>query len=113
MRTAPWPLAGLLCLVATSLAPAQYGDISDVKIAKPEDKVDVEVVPPPEGAIVLFDGKNLDAWVKANGKDPAAWKLVEGGEKLAQGGAVQVQPHSGNIITRQKFGGHFKLHVEF
>jgi len=67
--------------------------------------------PPPAGAIVLFDGKNLDAWAKKAGKDwlkedgPAAWKLVDGG-------AVEVVPGSDCIITRQKFGD-FRLHVEF
>jgi Domain of Unknown Function (DUF1080) len=83
----------------------QYGDISDLKLAKPEDKEDVKSTPPPAGAIVLFDGKNLDQWVSKNDpKKPAAWKLVDGG-------AMQVQ--GGDIITKEKFGGSFKLHVEF
>src|SRR4051794_8530723 len=37
------------------LALAQYGDIRDVKLAKPEDKEDVKSTPAPEGATVLFD----------------------------------------------------------
>ena len=81
-----------------------YGDISDLKLVKPEDKVDVARVAPPVGAVVLFDGNDLEQWVSVNGKSPAAWKLVEGG-------AVQVQ--GGGIMTRRKFDGHFLLHVEF
>lgn len=100
-------LAALL-LGATSAALAQYGDISDVKLLKPEDKVDVRPTPAPPGAVVLFDGKNPGAWVKAGGKaagDPAAWKLVQGGAMQVQGG--------NNIMTKERFGGRFKLHVEF
>ncbi|MGE3807484.1 MAG: DUF1080 domain-containing protein [Gemmataceae bacterium] len=92
---------GLLALAVT--ARAQYGDISDLKVAKPEDKVDMKTVPAPEGAVVLFDGKSLAGWTKTNGKDAAAWELKDG--------AMQVK--GGNIMTKEKFGGSFKLHVEF
>ena len=95
-----------LCVVLASsqTSRAQYGDISDLKILKREDKVHVKSTPPPAGAIVLFDGKNLDSWIKTNGKDAAAFTLLEDG-------AMQVK--GGNIMTKQKFDGHFKLHVEF
>lgn len=96
-----------LCAAFVIAAPAfaQYGDISDLKLLKPEDKQDVKSTPPPSGAIVLFDGKNLDQWVSRNdAKKPAPWKFVEGGA---------VQAGGGDIITKQTFGGHFKLHVEF
>jgi hypothetical protein len=86
--------------------PAPYGSIGDLKIARPEDAQDVAPVPPPSGALVLFDGTSLDHWVKADGKSAPAWKLVEGG-------AMQVSPGAGGILTRRKFDGHFKLHVEF
>jgi hypothetical protein len=82
----------------------QYGELTGLKIADPKDVEAVPSTPAPQGAIILFDGKSLDAWVKQDGKSPAAWKLVEG--------AMQVEK-SGNIITKERFDGSFKLHVEF
>jgi hypothetical protein len=105
MRRLFCTLAACALLVPAVLAADEpYGDLGDLKILKPEDKQDVKSVPPPKDAIVLFDGKSLDGWLKTNGKDKAAWKLVDGG--IMQSGG-------GNIITEKKFDGHFKLHVEF
>ena len=47
---------------------------------------------PPEGAVVLFDGKNTDAWEKARMTDDGL---------LMQG-----------VTSKQKFGSH-SLHIEF
>lgn len=90
-------------LVSAGMAWGQYGDISDVKLAKPEDKMDQASTPPPPGAIILFDGKNLDRWQMTDGK-PATFKLVDNH-------AMQV--NGGNMMTKDKFDGKFKLHVEF
>lgn len=81
-----------------------YGDLGGLKIAKAEDKEDAASVPPPSGAVVLFDGASLEPWVNTDGKSPARWKLVDGG-------AVEVR--NGGVMTRKTFDGHFKLHVEF
>jgi hypothetical protein len=64
----------------------------------------------PKDAIVLFDGRNFDAWAKKAGKDwlaedgPSKWKIVDG--------AMEVVPGTDCIITHQKFGD-CHLHVEF
>jgi hypothetical protein len=95
-------LAGLV-LAGVADAEGPYGDISDLKLAKPEDKVDVRSTPPPKDATVLFDGKSLDGWVKRSGGAPT-WKLLGDGSAQVQGG---------DIMTKEKFDGSFKLHVEF
>lgn len=66
---------------------------------------------PPPGAVVLFNGRDLDAWAKKAGKDwlradgPARWKLVAGG-------ALEVVPGADSLITHRQFGD-CHLHVEF
>jgi len=57
----------------------------------------------PEGAKVLFNGKDLTGWVKPNGKD-AEW--------LVQDGLLIVNPRKGAIQTTEPFGD-FQLHIEF
>lgn len=101
-------VALLLGLVPTSFSTAQdpFGDITGLKIAKAEDKVDVSTTPAPKEAIVLFDGKNLDGWSNRNGKDPALWNVLPGG-------ILEVKSPTADIITKQKFDAKFKLHVEF
>src|ERR1700746_3211229 len=91
----------LVGLVLQSRGADPFGDISDLKVAKPADKEDVKTVPPPKDAIVLFDGKSLDHWMGRDDKE-APWKLLSGGI---------VQADKQDIITKQKFDGTFKLHV--
>jgi Domain of Unknown Function (DUF1080) len=56
----------------------------------------------PEGAIAVFDGTNLEAWVKLDGKTSAGWPVHEGIFTVGRG----------NIMTRKRFGD-FQLHLEF
>jgi hypothetical protein len=58
---------------------------------------------PPTGAVVLFDGTNLNAWRSRDPDRPVRWKLVEGGAMEVSGG---------DIVSRETFGDH-QLHVEF
>ena len=57
----------------------------------------------PSDAIVLFDGKNLDAWtyLKADSK---GWELKDG--------VLTVQREAGDLMTKQSFGD-VQLHLEF
>jgi hypothetical protein len=59
---------------------------------------------PPSDAIVLFDGRNLDAWVNTRDGAPAGWSIVDGG--------MVVNKAAGNIETRRRFR-NFQLHLEW
>jgi hypothetical protein len=59
---------------------------------------------PPSDAVILFDGKNLDAWKSVRGDAPAGWKIVNG--------EMVIAPGTGDIQTREKFGD-VQLHVEW
>ena len=101
-------LAAAILIVATAGATSAqdfYGSIADLKLAKPDDAKDMPSVAAPQDAIVLYDGKSLDGWTKKDGKSAAHWKILDCGILQVQGG--------GDIITKEKFGGKFKLHVEF
>lgn len=58
--------------------------------------------PAPEGAKVLFDGKDLSGWSTLKGQE-ATWKVMDG----------YMETGRGDIMTREKFGPDFQLHVEF
>jgi hypothetical protein len=75
------------------------------KAAKAEDLKDAPGTPPPSGAVVLFDGKDVSKWEKRNGGE-VKWAL-------RPNGAMEGVKGHGDIVTKEKFGGAFKLHVEF
>ncbi len=55
---------------------------------------------PPENAVVLFDGTNLDHW-----QEPKGWELLEGG-------VMMVTPKGETLTSKQAFKS-VQLHVEF
>ena len=57
---------------------------------------------PPEDAVVLFDGKNLDSFIGKEGKKPA-WKVEDG--------YMEMTP-TGDLWTKQEFGD-MQLHIEW
>ncbi|MGB6134684.1 MAG: DUF1080 domain-containing protein [Acidobacteriaceae bacterium] len=59
---------------------------------------------PPSDAIVLFNGKNEDAWVSAQDHTPARW--------IVHDGILTVNKSAGNIETRRKFED-YQLHIEY
>jgi hypothetical protein len=58
----------------------------------------------PSDAVILFDGKSLDAWKSATNGGEAKWNLVNG--------EMVVAPSTGDIQTKQAFGDA-QLHVEW
>ncbi|MFH1009063.1 MAG: DUF1080 domain-containing protein [Candidatus Latescibacterota bacterium] len=58
---------------------------------------------PPSGAVVLFNGKDVNNWTTRDGK-PAGWK--------AQDGILHVVPRTGDIMTQERLTDFF-LHLEF
>jgi len=99
-------LSCLLVLAATSAGFADEWKLDDAfKAAKPDDLKDAVGTPPPKGAIVLFNGKDFEHWVKKDGKSEVKWTLKDGTMEGVKG--------HGDIVTKEKFDGSFKLHVEF
>ena len=71
------------------------------KIVTPGDAATASA---PSDAIVLFDGKNLDAWVSSNTGGAAEWRVHDG--------VFTVDKSKGDIQTRENFGS-FQLHLEW
>src|SRR3954454_10439296 len=91
-------IAVSLCLTAQVVADSPGSTPAPANAAPPE-------------AVVLFDGRSLDAWVSQkarqweNSDGPADWKILKDG-------SLEVVPGTGSLITKQKFGD-IKLHFEY
>jgi len=58
----------------------------------------------PSDAIILFDGKNLNAWSSEDPSKPAGWNIEDG--------IMTVNKAAGGITTRDKFID-YQLHLEY
>ena len=79
--------------VAGKNAPGKF------TMARVEKKPATLGAKPPSGAVVLFDGKSLDAWQPTE----QPWKIVEG---------AILEVGKSNIVSKQEFGD-CKIHLEF
>jgi hypothetical protein len=61
---------------------------------------------PPSDAIILFDGRNLDAWESSQDHSPARWFVANGVMTVNKARGV------GNIETKRRFT-NYQLHVEW
>ena len=91
-------------------AQAENAPAGDPKATEVWSPVPAKVTPgatpgaAPSDAVVLFDGKNLNAWKSEKDGGPAKWR-VERGELV-------VAPGTGDVQTRDSFGD-VQLHVEW
>jgi len=68
------------------------------------DAMDYPMIPAPQGAVVLFDGRDLSRWVSRKNGSAAAWRV--------ENGYVEVAPGAGDIFTTDRFTD-YQLHIEF
>lgn len=98
----------LCCIGFSTVTLAQQGDPKKTEVWAPVPKV---VTPgaaaseAPSDAIVLFDGKSLDAWRSTKDTNAAAaWTVADGSFTVKKG--------TGNIQTKQSFTD-YQLHIEW
>jgi len=103
-------LSALSLLARTTLVHAQADSLDDHKLTEIYTPVPPVVTPAakygeaPSDAVVLFNGKNLDEWVKVSDGSPADWLV---GKDI-----LTVNKTSGNIQTKRTFT-NYQLHLEF
>ena len=101
-------LAGGVYIAHAQTASAPMAKHEDTEVDGPMPKVvtpaNIEYKGAPSDAVILFDGRNLDQWVKTADGSPAAWTVDDG--------ILTVKKDGGNIETKQKFGS-YQLHIEW
>lgn len=98
-----------MLFMMTAILTQAYGQHIDPKLTEVWEPVPLVVTPgkncnePPSDALILFDGKNLNAWTNKDGSS-AGWIVADG--------AVTVKPRTGIIKTKKQFGD-VQLHIEW
>lgn len=101
------PVAASLLVASVTLAQTPEPKPADTEVWTPVPPI---ITPgrtnaaPPSDAVILFDGRNLDAWVTASDGSPARWTVAHG--------VVTVNKPSGDIRTKRSFG-NYQLHIEW
>jgi hypothetical protein len=92
-------------LAAASTAMAQKPE--DTEVWSPVPKIIAPgrtAADAPSDAIVLFNGRSLDAWVSAKDQSPAKWTVANG--------VMTVNKPAGDIRTKRAFT-NFQIHLEW
>jgi hypothetical protein len=103
-------LSALSLLAATTLVHAQADSLDDHKLTEVYTPVPPVVTPgakygeAPSDAVILFNGRNLDEWVKVSDGSPADWIVAKD--------ILTVNKTSGNIQTKRTFT-NYQLHLEY
>jgi hypothetical protein len=81
-----------------------------LELKRIQERPDAVGMKPLPGAIVLFDGQDLDHWT-VTGNEPADWKVVDG-VIVAPTAHRPLPSKSGHLASRETFR-HAQIHVEF
>lgn len=104
MRLLKFAAAGMVLAAGAACAQLLPKDTEQWKPVPPVVSPGLIDAGPPSDAIVLFDGRNLDQWVRVNDHTPAKWKVADG--------VIVVSKSEGNIETKRRFK-NYQLHLEW
>jgi hypothetical protein len=102
--------------LALSVLPLTAQDIKAPEKSLPEPvvvepKYDGQLLPAPEGSVVIFDGQDASSWKQqpdkreADQTDRFRWKV--------EGGYMEVVPRTGMVSTRERLITSGHLHIEW